>query len=63
VGVAIGASSTLLFRRETVLKRRHHPNRLRAYYQSAKESLDDFVETELNDLRRAIKRRRRKLGL
>jgi len=72
--VAIGAGSSLLFRRQTLIRKRPEPGRIRGYYESAKDSLDgyyesakdsleSFVDTELNDLRRAIKRRRRKLGL
>lgn len=36
--------------------------RLGEYYESAKATLDDFVETQLKDLQRAIRRRRKKLG-
>ena len=38
-------------------------DRLRDYYESAKDSLDDFVDARLDELHRGIKRRRRKLGL
>jgi hypothetical protein len=38
-------------------------DRLRDYYESAKDSLDDFVDSQLSELHRAIKRRRKKLGL
>ena len=36
---------------------------LRDYAESARESIDEFVHSELNDLRRAIRRRRKKLGI
>lgn len=35
---------------------------LRDYFESAKHTLDELVQSELNDLRRAIRRRRKKLG-
>ena len=37
--------------------------RVRSYFDSARETLDDLVHSELRDLRRAIRRRRKKLGL
>lgn len=37
--------------------------RVRDYFDAARESIDDFVESELQDLRKAIRRRRRKLGI
>jgi hypothetical protein len=33
------------------------------YAESARETIDDFVHSELDDLRRAIRRRRKKLGI
>ena len=36
---------------------------LGAYLESAREAIADTVEAELKDLRRAIRRRRRRLGL
>lgn len=33
------------------------------YFEAARDHIDDFVETELKDLRKAIRRRRRKLGI
>ena len=36
--------------------------KLRDYYDSARDSIDHFVESELKDLRKAIRRQRRKLG-
>ena len=36
--------------------------RVREYFDSARETIDDLVESELKDLRRAIRRRRKKLG-
>jgi hypothetical protein len=32
-------------------------------YRSAKEAIDDTVESELRSLRRALRRRRKQLGL
>lgn len=37
--------------------------KLRDYYDSARDTIDHFVETELKDLRKAIRRQRRKLGI
>jgi hypothetical protein len=37
--------------------------KLREYYESARDSIDHFVESELNDLRKAIRRQRRKIGI
>lgn len=36
--------------------------RVRDYFESARDTIDGFVESELKDLRRAIRRRRKKLG-
>jgi hypothetical protein len=36
---------------------------IRDYAESARESIDEFVHSELDDLRRAIRRRRKKLGI
>lgn len=36
---------------------------LRDYASSARDAIDHLVEHELKDLRKAIRRRRRKLGL
>jgi hypothetical protein len=33
------------------------------YFDSARDTIDDFVHNELGDLRRAIRRRRKKLGI
>ena len=38
-------------------------DRLGEYAESARETIDDFVRSELDDLRRAIRRRRKKLGI
>jgi hypothetical protein len=38
-------------------------DRLREYAESARESIDDFVHSELDDLRRSIRRRRKKMGI
>ena len=38
-------------------------DRLHDYAESARESIDDFVHSELDDLRRAIRRRRKKMGI
>ncbi len=35
----------------------------RTHLNSARESIDDFVQAELRDLRKAIRRRRRALGV
>lgn len=37
--------------------------RMREYFDSARETMDHLVEHELRDLRRAIRRQRKKLGL
>lgn len=37
--------------------------KLRDYVDSARDAIEQAVEHELNDLRRAIRRRRKKLGL
>jgi len=37
--------------------------RVRDYFNSARETIDDLVENELKDLRRSIRRQRKKLGL
>ena len=37
-------------------------DRMRDYFDAAREHIDDYVESELNDLRKAIRRRRTKLG-
>lgn len=44
------------------LPREEIGERVREYFDSARESIDDFVESELKDLRRAIRRRRKQLG-
>jgi hypothetical protein len=36
---------------------------VRSFMQSARERIDDAVESELRDLRGALKRQRRRLGL
>jgi hypothetical protein len=33
------------------------------YFESARESIDDFVENELSDLKKSIRRRRKRLGI
>jgi hypothetical protein len=98
LGAAIGAGTTLLFRRGPGGRRPIGPawraaragaklagrgaryawdrgqdawervpreeieERLGEYYESAKATLDDFVASQLKDLQRAIRRRRKKLG-
>ena len=37
--------------------------KVRDYFSSARDTIDHLVESELNDLRRAIRRRRKKLGI
>jgi hypothetical protein len=37
--------------------------KVRDYFDSARESIDDFVESELKDLQRAIRKRRKRLGI
>ena len=37
--------------------------RVRDYFESARETIDDLVQSELKDLRRAIRRRRKELGI
>ena len=37
--------------------------RLGEYFDTARDAIDHVVESELKDLRKAIRRRRRKLGL
>jgi hypothetical protein len=36
---------------------------MREYVGKAQEAIDDVVETELRDLRRALRRQRKKLGI
>jgi hypothetical protein len=38
-------------------------NRVEGYLDTAREAIDDAVSNEVQDLRKAIRRRRRKLGL
>jgi hypothetical protein len=38
-------------------------DKLGEYVESARDAIGDFVESELKDLRKAIRRRRKKLGL
>jgi hypothetical protein len=38
-------------------------NKLGEYVESARDAIGDFVESELKDLRKAIRRRRKRLGL
>jgi hypothetical protein len=38
-------------------------NRVEGYLETAREAIDDAVSNEVKDLRKAIRRRRRKLGL
>jgi hypothetical protein len=38
-------------------------DRLEGYFDTAKEAIDDAVSREVRDLRKAIRRRRRKLGI
>lgn len=38
-------------------------DRLEGYFDTAKEAIDDAVSREVRDLRKALRRRRRKLGL
>ena len=37
--------------------------KMRDYFDAARDHIDDFVESELKDLRKAIRRRRKKLGI
>ena len=37
--------------------------KMRDYFDAARDHIDDFVEVELKDLRKAIRRRRKKLGI
>jgi acyl-CoA reductase-like NAD-dependent aldehyde dehydrogenase len=37
--------------------------RVRDYFDAAREHIDDYVESELKDLRKAIRRRRKRLGI
>ena len=37
--------------------------RLEGYFDTAREAIDDAVSHEVQDLRKALRRRRRKLGL
>jgi hypothetical protein len=37
--------------------------RMRDYFESARDSIDGMVESELKDLRRAIRRQRKKIGI
>ncbi len=37
--------------------------KVREYFDSARESIDEYVEHELQDLRKAIRRQRKKLGI
>lgn len=37
--------------------------RVRDYFESARDTIDHLVESELKDLRRAIRRQRKKIGL
>jgi hypothetical protein len=37
--------------------------KMRDYFDAARDHIEDFVETELKDLRKAIRRRRKKLGI
>jgi len=36
--------------------------KVRDYFESARDAIDNVVESELKDLRRAIRRQRKKLG-
>jgi hypothetical protein len=45
------------------LPREEIASRVRDYVETARESIDDFVETELRDLRNAIRRQRKRLGV
>src|SRR5687767_2554022 len=44
------------------LPREEIEERVRDYFESARDTIDGLVESELKDLRRAIRRRRKKLG-
>lgn len=37
--------------------------RVRDYFEAARDTIDHLVQSELKDLRRAIRRRRKKLGI
>ena len=45
------------------LPREEIGERVRDYFETARDTIDHAVESELQDLRKAIRRRRRKLGL
>ena len=45
------------------LPREEIAEKVRDYFDAARDTIDDFVESELNDLRKAIRRRRKKLGI
>lgn len=37
--------------------------RMHDYFESARDTIEDLVQSELQDLRRAIRRQRKKLGI
>lgn len=45
------------------LPREEIQEKLGEYFESARDAIEHVVESELQDLRKAIRRRRRKLGL
>lgn len=45
------------------LPREEIAEKVRDYFDAARDTIDDFVESELQDLRKAIRRRRKKLGI
>jgi hypothetical protein len=72
--IAIGASGAALplrfagrrvagALRETPSRREAIERQVRSFMQEARERIDDAVESELRDLRGAVKRQRKRLGL
>ena len=49
--------------REEPTRRRAVERQVRSFMQAARERIDDAVESELRDLRGAIKRQRKRLGI
>jgi hypothetical protein len=45
------------------LPREEIEEKMHDYFESARDTIDDFVHTELKDLQRAIRRQRKKLGI
>jgi hypothetical protein len=70
VGVAVGAGLVYLLSQQSgragrtlgPMMRRVRRN-VSDYVEGAREAIDDVVGTELNDLRRSIRRQRKRLGV